>query len=144
MLTLSLKGQCFLFGSQGVEGGWTFLVSGNGPFQVCYISLCALWLTLSALHCLSTLISMSDRKPDNSQERVQLMGVTSLKMSNLNKLYLHFFGLQLSTIFTFHIGGKKIKVTLVSIQNYILGQHYKLSLCLLQAENSYVKISSHQ
>lgn len=37
------------------------------PFQVRYISLCALWPTPSALHCLSTLINMSDRKPDNRQ-----------------------------------------------------------------------------
>lgn len=64
-------------------------------FQVSYISLCALWPTPSALSCLSTLINMSDRKPDNRQGLALLVGVTSFEMSGLNKLYLHFFGLQL-------------------------------------------------
>lgn len=58
-----------------------------------HLSLCPL-PTPSAFHCLSTLINMSDRKPDNSQGLVQLVGMTSFKMSGLNKLYLHYFGLQ--------------------------------------------------
>lgn len=125
------------------KGGWTFLVSGNGPFQVYSISLCALWPTLSALHYLSTLINMSDRKPDNSQELVQMTGVTSFKIPNLNKLYLHFFGLQLSTIFIFHIGGKKIKVILVSVQNYVLWQRCKLSAsCKLRTPMSRSVVTS--
>lgn len=61
---------------------------------------------------------MSDRKPDNSQGLVQLGGVTAFEMSGLNKLYLHFFGLQLLKDFYLpHIEGMKINVILVSIQN---------------------------
>lgn len=55
----------------------------------------------SALHCLSTLINMSDRKPDNRQGLVLLVGETAFKMSGLNELYLHFFGLQLLKDFHF-------------------------------------------
>lgn len=57
---------------------------------------------------------MSDRKPDNSQGLVQLVGVTSFKMSLLKELYLHFFGLQLLKDFILHIGGMKVKVIFVS------------------------------
>ena len=64
------------------------------PFQVSYVSLYALWSTSSAQHCLSTLINMSDRKPDDRPGLVLLVGMTSFEMSGLNKLYFHFFGLQ--------------------------------------------------